>query len=129
MSTVRKALLRAAGIAGLLGGATIAVAQGGAPAAPATFAAQVELGRAAYAQNCAACHGATLAGGQFATSLKGPAFLAKWGQGSGTVADHERGAAVGRGVVDTGEGAGEFGHAAIVIGRHRLPRAVGPHLL
>ena len=87
MSTVRKALLRAAGIAGLLGGATIAVAQGGAPAAPATFAAQVELGRAAYAQNCAACHGATLAGGQFATSLKGPAFLAKWGQGSGTVAD------------------------------------------
>lgn len=76
MKNARKALLRTAAITGLLGGATVAVAQ---VAAPPDFAAQVERGRAAYAQECAACHGADLTGGQFATALKGPAFLAKWG--------------------------------------------------
>ena len=80
---VRKLLLRWGAAAGLLGGATIALAQSGDP----EFAAQVLEGRTAYAQNCASCHGDSLAGGQFATALKGPAFLAKWGEGSGTVAD------------------------------------------
>jgi alcohol dehydrogenase (cytochrome c) len=35
--------------------------------------------RAAYAQNCAACHGESLAGGPFAPALKGAAFLERWG--------------------------------------------------
>ena len=35
--------------------------------------------RDAYAANCATCHGADLSGGQFAGTLKGPAFLATWG--------------------------------------------------
>ncbi len=68
------------GIAWLLGaaalaGGSIAWAQGEG----ATFAAQVEAGRAIFAQNCASCHGAGLGGGQFAGPLKGPAFLGKWG--------------------------------------------------
>ncbi len=58
-----------------LGGA--ALAQGGG-----SFAAQVEAGRTAYAENCAACHGADLTNGQFAPALKGPAFLARWGGGT-----------------------------------------------
>lgn len=76
MRRVHKALLRSAAIAALLGGATIAFAQ---VAGPVDFGEQVERGRVAYAQECAACHGPDLAGGQFATALKGPAFLAKWG--------------------------------------------------
>lgn len=36
-------------------------------------------GRAAYLQNCAACHGPALTDGQFAPALKGTAFLTKWG--------------------------------------------------
>lgn len=52
-----------------------ALAQG----APAFTAAQVEAGRTAYAQYCAACHGDTLQGGQFGPTLKGRAFQAKWG--------------------------------------------------
>ena len=83
MRSIRKGLPGSAAIAALFGGATIAMAQGG----PEGFAGQVERGRSAYAQNCAACHGETLAGGQFATALKGPAFLAKWGSESATVAD------------------------------------------
>jgi alcohol dehydrogenase (cytochrome c) len=83
MRNVRKASLQTGAIAALLGGATVALAQGG----PEGFAAQVEQGRIAYAQNCAACHGETLTGGQFATALKGPGFLVKWGEGSGTVGD------------------------------------------
>jgi alcohol dehydrogenase (cytochrome c) len=67
-------------LAGLAG--SIAVAQ----SAPDTFAAQVERGRAAYAANCAACHGAHL-DGQIAAALKGPGFLAKWGGNSRTVAE------------------------------------------
>ncbi|OYX09332.1 MAG: hypothetical protein B7Z08_05670 [Sphingomonadales bacterium 32-68-7] len=68
-----------------LGAATLALASFGAgsgamaQAAP-SFAAQVEAGRTAYAQNCASCHGAALNDGQFAPGLKGPGFLAKWGR-------------------------------------------------
>lgn len=58
-----------------LASASVADAQSGG----GSFAAQVQLGEQAYTTNCAACHGPDLAGGQFATTLKGPAFLAKWG--------------------------------------------------
>ena len=75
---VRTLLWRSGAIAGLLGGATVALAQGGAAPAP-DFAAQVQRGWADYAQHCAACHGDSLTGGQFAPALKGAGFLARWG--------------------------------------------------
>jgi alcohol dehydrogenase (cytochrome c) len=47
---------------------------------PPTFtAAQADAGRAAYTQQCAACHGDVLQGGQFGPALKGQAFQNKWG--------------------------------------------------
>ena len=50
--------------------------------APATFsAAQAQRGAAAYADNCAACHGDHLDDGQFAAPLKGPTFTAHFGSG------------------------------------------------
>ena len=72
---LRTALLRSGAIAALLGGAGVALAQAGAPG----VAEQVAQGRTSYAQNCAACHGDGLTGGQFAAALKGPDFLGKWG--------------------------------------------------
>ncbi len=70
--------LRLAGVtAAMLGGATIALAQGVTP----DFASQVDRGRTAYAQHCAMCHGEALVDGQFAPALKGRAFLLKWGDG------------------------------------------------
>lgn len=74
----RALLWGSAGIAGLLGAGSLAMAQAGQTPA-ADRAAQVELGRTAYAKDCAACHGPELAGGQFAPDLKGPEFLARWG--------------------------------------------------
>jgi alcohol dehydrogenase (cytochrome c) len=66
-------LLSVTAVAGLgLGG--VALAQEGL-----SSPGQAEVGRAAYAQNCAACHGSELTNGEFAPSLKGPGFLAKWG--------------------------------------------------
>ncbi len=66
---------------GLLG--SVAVASLGAAAfaqaVPSLFEAQVQAGRSIYATNCAACHGETLAGGQFAGTLTGPIFLSSWG--------------------------------------------------
>lgn len=41
--------------------------------------AQAERGRAAYAQNCASCHGQQLAGTGEAKPLVGPEFLSNWG--------------------------------------------------
>jgi alcohol dehydrogenase (cytochrome c) len=78
MGNVRRALLRSGALAGLLGGATIGLAQDAATPAESEFAAQAEHGRTLYAQHCASCHGAELTAGQFAPALKGPAFLAKW---------------------------------------------------
>ena len=43
------------------------------------FAQQAAAGRTTYAANCAACHGPDMTGGQFAGAIKGPVFLAKWG--------------------------------------------------
>lgn len=69
-----KSLMVTTGLAAMTLGAA-AVAQ----SVPSPFEMQVQQGRALYATNCAACHGETLAGGQFATTLKGPVFLSKWG--------------------------------------------------
>src|SRR5690606_3719052 len=74
----RALLWGSAGIAGLLGAGSLAMAQAGHTPA-ADLAAHVELGRTAYAKDCAACPGSELAGGQFAPDLKGPEFLARWG--------------------------------------------------
>ena len=40
--------------------------------------AQAQRGELLYQENCAACHGAALAGDEFAPPLTGAAFLAKW---------------------------------------------------
>jgi len=46
----------------------------------ATFTAeQAAQGKAAYAKNCASCHGEDLSGGEFAGSLKGITFSQHWG--------------------------------------------------
>ena len=74
MRNVRKGLLRSAALAGLLGCGGIALAQQGL-----SSPGQAQLGREAYVQNCASCHGTELVNGQFAPALKGPGFLAKWG--------------------------------------------------
>lgn len=39
---------------------------------------QVDRGKALYARECAACHGAELSGGEEAPPLTGAAFLADW---------------------------------------------------
>jgi len=67
------------GAAGLMALGTAGIAQSSGAQDAGGFAAQVEHGRTVFAHNCAACHGADMTGGQFAASLKGPAFLAKWG--------------------------------------------------
>ena len=74
----RALLWGSAGMVGLLGAGSLALAQAEHTPAP-DLTAQVELGRTVYAQDCAACHGTGLAGGQFAPDLKGPEFLARWG--------------------------------------------------
>jgi mono/diheme cytochrome c family protein len=58
MGTYRKALLRAAAMIALLGGAAMAMAQ--VDSTPT--AALTDDGRQDYAQHCAACHGAKLEG-------------------------------------------------------------------
>src|SRR4029079_19267863 len=57
------------------------VAVGGTALAQAGLSApeQAAAGQAAYAQNCAACHGSDMTNGQFAPPLKVADFLAKWG--------------------------------------------------
>ncbi|MBU3077553.1 c-type cytochrome [Sphingomonas quercus] len=71
-------MLGAAALA--LGGAAIVGAQmpernvwGGAYTAE-----QAERGKAAYAENCAACHGETLSGIDVAPALVGSTFLSNW---------------------------------------------------
>ncbi len=68
-------LLATAGLAALGAAGGTGWAQQSSP----TFAEQVEQGRSVYAANCSVCHGEGLAGGQFATALKGPEFLGRWG--------------------------------------------------
>lgn len=55
-------------------------AQGVMPRNIATFTRdQAAQGKAAYAKNCASCHGDDLSGGEFAGSLKGVTFSQHWG--------------------------------------------------
>jgi alcohol dehydrogenase (cytochrome c) len=57
------------------------------PSRPALFTdGQATTGEALYRQHCAACHGATMAGGT-APSLTGPRFEASWGDPRVTLAD------------------------------------------
>ena len=50
--------------------------------------AQAERGEPLFRENCAGCHGAALAGDEFAPPLTGAAFLAKWGdRGLGDLLD------------------------------------------
>lgn len=65
-------LLASAGVLGL--------AAAGNAQSSASFSEQVAAGRTVYERNCAVCHGANLAGGQFAGSLTGAVFLADWGE-------------------------------------------------
>ncbi len=46
--------------------------------APTFTAAQAELGKTAYATNCAQCHGANLDDATFGPPVRGSAFSAKW---------------------------------------------------
>ena len=66
-------LFAALASASMLGGATVARADGTGWFAPA----QVPQGRWEYAQQCAVCHGAQLQGGG-APALKGREFAAQW---------------------------------------------------
>jgi PQQ-dependent dehydrogenase (methanol/ethanol family) len=47
---------------------------------PVFTAAQSDGGRAAYAQNCASCHGDNLDDGQFGPALRGNEFRLRWSQ-------------------------------------------------
>jgi len=70
------------GVAGLLVvGPPIVKAQ--QPASPAGWAgsytaAQAQRGAPVYAENCAGCHGASLAGDDLAPPLTGPVFVGRW---------------------------------------------------
>ena len=77
--------LCAAGLAVFAVGVRAAHAQG--PFRGEAFAeAAAARGRAAFARNCAACHGADLSAGPFGPALKGSAFKARWeGQGAQAV--------------------------------------------
>ena len=71
-------LLSVAGIAAL---GSAALAQN-----VTTFAAQADAGKEAYAVNCASCHGDNLQG-LTGPTLRGNAFLGKWGAGAKTAGD------------------------------------------
>jgi len=74
---IRKTLLGAAsGMAIALLAGSIAYAEKNAPSGAE---AQLASAKQAYQRNCAMCHGADLNGGQFGPTLKGAAFLGKWG--------------------------------------------------
>jgi mono/diheme cytochrome c family protein len=68
------------GLALLLVGGAIAHAQGTARTvwSGVYTAEQAERGKAAYAEQCAACHGASLTGGDMAPALSGSVFLNNW---------------------------------------------------
>ena len=46
---------------------------------PTFTAAQATMGKDAYAQNCASCHGNNVDDGEFAPPLKGVEFRQRWG--------------------------------------------------
>src|SRR5436305_14510999 len=60
-------------------GAVAGGGRGAVPPAEALFtSAQAVAGRAAYQQNCAACHGASVDDGNSAPPLRGATFLSKY---------------------------------------------------
>ena len=77
---IRRFVTAAGGLAILLIGGAIAHAQnaGRSVWTGVYTAEQAERGKAIYAEQCASCHGATLAGGDVAPPLSGSAFLNNW---------------------------------------------------
>ena len=77
---VRRFGAAACGVAVLLVGAAIAQAQGAERSvwSGVYTAEQAGRGKAAYDEQCAACHGASLTGGDVAPPLSGSAFLNNW---------------------------------------------------
>ncbi len=70
-------MLRVSAVLGIL--FTIAAGAQTRPAWDGAFsAAQAQNGRAAYAENCARCHGPNLAGVESSPALAGAPFLARW---------------------------------------------------
>ncbi|WP_404711851.1 PQQ-binding-like beta-propeller repeat protein [Sphingomonas sp. MMS24-J13] len=74
--TIARTAQATAAMALALGIVPLAFAQQAAPSGNPT---QIAAGAAAFAQNCAVCHGKDLTDGQFAPALRGGAFLSKWG--------------------------------------------------
>lgn len=56
------------------------------PPGPAFTAAQADVGRKAYAENCAACHGANQEGAS-GPALVGPDFVGQWAEGKKSAVD------------------------------------------
>src|SRR4051812_9576219 len=79
-SNLRRFALGSCGVAVLLVGAAIAHAQGTERSvwSGVYTAEQAERGKAAYGEQCAACHGVSLTGGDVAPALSGSAFLNNW---------------------------------------------------
>ena len=77
---IRRLVTAAGGLAILLIGGAIAHAQGADRSVwtGVYTAEQADRGKAVYADQCASCHGATLAGGDVAPPLSGSAFLNNW---------------------------------------------------
>ncbi len=76
---IRRSLVLIAAAA-LVGGVYWQIYAQSQPAVPGFTAAQSDAGRAAYAQNCASCHGDNLDDGQFAPALRGSDFRGRWSQ-------------------------------------------------
>jgi mono/diheme cytochrome c family protein len=75
----RTALLAATGLLAMTAAvATRAQSAGSSVWNGAYTAEQADRGKAAYATNCAACHGPTLTGGDSAPPLSGGVFLNNW---------------------------------------------------
>jgi mono/diheme cytochrome c family protein len=76
----RRALVAAAAVmtTAIASVATYAQAPAGSVWAGAYSAEQATRGKAAYGDNCAACHGPTLTGGDSAPPLAGSNFLNNW---------------------------------------------------
>src|SRR3954468_20328579 len=75
----RTALLAATGLLAMTAAvATRAQSAGNSVWNGAYTAEQADRGKAAYATNCAACHGPTLTGGDSAPPLSGGVFLNNW---------------------------------------------------
>ena len=77
---IRRLVTAAGGLAIVLIGGAIAHARGADRSVwtGVYTADQADRGKAVYADQCASCHGATLAGGDVAPPLSGSAFLNNW---------------------------------------------------